>query len=71
MYQAIVFLPLLGAILAALISLVGARARHPGGSPGDMRTLRPPRMLPRMMNRRTCTARRRIRRPAWAHAWRG
>src|SRR4051812_37836227 len=33
MYQAIVFLPLLGAILAGLISLVGARARHPGGSP--------------------------------------
>src|SRR4030081_3137571 len=35
MYQAIVFLPLLGAILAALISLVGARARHPGGEPED------------------------------------
>ena len=33
MYQSIVFLPLLGAILAALISLTGARARHPGGSP--------------------------------------
>jgi len=33
MYQAIVFLPLLGAIVAGLISLVGARARHPGGSP--------------------------------------
>src|SRR5258708_33868711 len=33
MYQAIVFLPLLGAILAALISLTGAHARHPGGSP--------------------------------------
>jgi len=33
MYQAIVFLPLLGAILAGLISLVGAHARHPGGSP--------------------------------------
>src|SRR5262245_55059482 len=32
MYQAIVFLPLLGAILAGLISLVGARARHPGGT---------------------------------------
>jgi NADH-quinone oxidoreductase subunit L len=31
MYQAIVFLPLLGAILAAIISLVGAHARHPGG----------------------------------------
>jgi NADH-quinone oxidoreductase subunit L len=33
MYQAIVFLPLLGAILAGLIALAGARARHPGGSP--------------------------------------
>jgi NADH-quinone oxidoreductase subunit L len=33
MYQAIVLLPLLGAILAGLISLVGARTRHPGGSP--------------------------------------
>jgi NADH-quinone oxidoreductase subunit L len=33
MYQAIVFLPLLGAILAALISFFTARARHPGGSP--------------------------------------
>jgi len=31
MYQAIVFLPLLGAILGAIISLAGARARHPGG----------------------------------------
>ena len=33
MYQAIVLLPLLGAILAGLIAIVGARARHPGGSP--------------------------------------
>jgi NADH-quinone oxidoreductase subunit L len=33
MYQAIVFLPLLGAIVAALIALAGARARHPGGTP--------------------------------------
>jgi NADH-quinone oxidoreductase subunit L len=32
MYQAIVFLPLLGAILAGLIALAGARARHPGGA---------------------------------------
>ena len=31
MYQAIVFLPLIGAILGALIALAGARARHPGG----------------------------------------
>jgi NADH-quinone oxidoreductase subunit L len=33
MYQAIVFLPLLGAILAAIISLAGARARLPGKGP--------------------------------------
>jgi NADH-quinone oxidoreductase subunit L len=33
MYQAIVFLPLLGAILAALIAIAGARARNPGESP--------------------------------------
>ncbi len=33
MYQAIVFLPLVGAILAGLITLVGAHARYPGGSP--------------------------------------
>jgi NADH-quinone oxidoreductase subunit L len=32
MYQAIVFLPLLGAVIAALIALAGARARHPGGA---------------------------------------
>jgi NADH-quinone oxidoreductase subunit L len=31
MYQAIVFLPLIGAIIAGVISLVGAHARHPGG----------------------------------------
>ena len=34
MYHAIVFLPLLGAIIAALIALACARARHPGGPPG-------------------------------------
>src|SRR5436305_1705487 len=33
MYQAILFLPLLGCIVAALISLGGARARHPGADP--------------------------------------
>jgi NADH-quinone oxidoreductase subunit L len=32
MYQAIVFLPLLGAILAGLITLAGACARHPRGA---------------------------------------
>jgi NADH-quinone oxidoreductase subunit L len=34
MYQAIVLLPLIGAIIAGLITLVGARRRHPGGEPG-------------------------------------
>jgi NADH-quinone oxidoreductase subunit L len=34
MYQAIVFLPLLGFVLAGIITLVGARARFPGGEPG-------------------------------------
>ena len=33
MYQAIVFLPLLGFVIAGLISLVGAHARFPGGPP--------------------------------------
>src|SRR4030081_737661 len=31
MIQAIVFLPLIGAILAGLISIFGAHARNPGG----------------------------------------
>jgi len=35
MYQAIVFLPLLGAVIAALITLAGAHARHPGGTPAS------------------------------------
>src|SRR5581483_1939428 len=34
MYSAIVFLPLLGAIIAGLISIFGASQRHPGGEPG-------------------------------------
>ena len=33
MYQAIVFLPLLGTIIAALITITGAHARHPGATP--------------------------------------
>jgi len=33
MYQAIVFLPLLGAVLAAIIALLGASARFPGAEP--------------------------------------
>src|SRR5690349_3391850 len=35
MYQAIVFLPLLGAILAGLISIFGAHARNPSGDTVD------------------------------------
>src|SRR5436190_4682170 len=35
MYQAIVLLPLLGTIIAALITLAGAHARHPGGTPAS------------------------------------
>src|ERR1700674_3216592 len=35
MYQAIVFLPLLGFILAPCIALAGARARHPGADPSS------------------------------------
>ena len=34
MYQAIVFLPLLGAIIGGIIALVGAHRRHPGAEPG-------------------------------------
>ncbi len=33
MYYAIVLFPLLGSVIAALISLAGARARHPGATP--------------------------------------
>ncbi len=73
MYQTIVFLPLLGAILAALISLTGARARHPGGMPGATDPHRP-RFEPttrRMICRPTRTvSRRRINHPRWARAWR-
>src|SRR3954449_11614337 len=35
MYQAIVFLPLIGAILAGLIAILGAHARHPSGDTGE------------------------------------
>src|SRR3954447_7641746 len=35
MYQAIVFLPLVGAILAGLISIFGAHARNPSGDTVD------------------------------------
>jgi hypothetical protein len=40
MYQAIVFLPLLGAIIAGLIALAGAHARHLAGSPPAARIMR-------------------------------
>ncbi|MDR3421087.1 MAG: NADH-quinone oxidoreductase subunit L, partial [Xanthobacteraceae bacterium] len=33
MYEAIVFLPLLGAVIAGAIALIGARNRHPGEDP--------------------------------------
>src|SRR5688572_28478832 len=33
MYQGIVFLPLLGFLIAAAITMVGARMRHPGADP--------------------------------------
>src|SRR5262245_41244824 len=33
MYETIVLLPLLGAIIAGLIALAGARSRYPGGPP--------------------------------------
>jgi NADH-quinone oxidoreductase subunit L len=35
MYQAIVFLPLIGAIIAGIITVVGAHLAHPGGEPGS------------------------------------
>ncbi len=35
MYLAIVLLPLLGAIIGAIIALAGARARFPGAEPSD------------------------------------
>src|SRR5690242_2862734 len=35
MYSAIVFLPLIGAIVAGLITLFGARKAHPGGEATD------------------------------------
>ena len=33
MYHAIVLLPLLGSVIAALMTLIGAHARHPGATP--------------------------------------
>ena len=60
MYQAIVFLPLLGALIAGLIALLGAHQRHPGGEPASA-----PRLIitrrPRCMPSRRCGGRRRRR----------
>ena len=56
MYQAIVFLPLLGAILAGLISLAGARARHPGGPPPPAPRIMPAARAEHAMPRRRRTA---------------
>ncbi len=36
MYQAIVFLPLIGFLIAGLISIAGARARFPGARAADL-----------------------------------
>ena len=46
MYQAIVFLPLLGAIMAGLIALAGARARWPGEALRRARNMVPSIMAP-------------------------
>ena len=35
MIQAIVFLPLIGALIAGAIALIGAHARHPSGETVD------------------------------------
>ena len=58
MYQAIVFLPLLGAILAGLIALAGARARCPrrGAAAGRRKTTRS--TTARIMRTRRCARRR-------------
>jgi hypothetical protein len=59
MYQAIVFLPLLGCIVAALISLAGARARHRAAAvhTDHQRMIMPFMRRPRIMRRMTTTRR--------------
>jgi len=39
MYEAIVFLPLLGAVIAGAIALIGARNRLPGADPPPPRVI--------------------------------
>ena len=46
MVQAIVFLPLLGAILAGLIAIFGAHARNPSGDEVEHHRRRPWRITP-------------------------
>ena len=62
MYEAIVVLPLLGAIIAGVIALVGARNRHPARA----RRLRTTAMPPRP-SRRTIRAERGRRRSSTPH----
>ena len=68
MYQAIVFLPLLGAILAGLIALAGARARFPARARRRVvKTMRPvmvPTMEARLVTLRIMLRSMRLRR--WA-----
>ena len=52
MIQAIVFLPLIGAILAGLISIFGAHARNPSGDTSSIMTTR---MAPMPMRRMPMT----------------
>jgi NADH-quinone oxidoreductase subunit L len=47
MYEAIVFLPLLGAIMAGAISLVGASDRHPGEDPPPPHDDHAPPLVPK------------------------
>jgi len=60
MVQAIVFLPLIGAVLAGLISIFGAHARNPSGDEVEHMTMRmarePTRPLPMTIMRTTITA---------------
>jgi hypothetical protein len=53
MYSAIVFLPLIGAVIAGLIVLFGARITHPGGA------AMPPTVMTMTMTGTSITTRRR------------
>ena len=62
MYEAIVFLPLLGAVIAGAIALIGARNRLPGADPpppDDDHAAPARRREPRPRARRHCMARTR------------